>query len=29
MAIVLDLICKRESLEPDACLELDEAIDEL
>jgi len=29
MAIVLGLICRPEPLEPDAFLELDEAIDEL
>jgi len=29
MAIVLGLICRLELLEPDACLELEEAIDEL
>jgi len=29
MAIILGLICRLESLEPDACLELEEAIDEL
>ena len=29
MAIVLGLICRRESLEPDACIEQEEAIDEL
>jgi len=29
MAIVLDFICRLELFEPDACLELEEAIDEL
>jgi len=29
MAIVLGLICRLELLEPDVCLELEEAIDEL
>jgi len=29
MAIVLGLICRLESLELDACFELEEAIDEL
>jgi len=29
MAIVLGLICRFELLDPDACLELDDAIDEL
>jgi len=29
MAIVLGFICRLELFEPDACLELEEAIDEL
>jgi len=29
MAIILGLICRPEPLDPDACLELEEAIDEL
>jgi len=29
MAIVLGFICRLELLEPDACLELEEAIDEI